>query len=165
MRVLAILLISALPFGLNAQNKYLGNWNNYWGCELSINEDSTFKFSWHFDLSGSWTAGTWKTENDTIFFKVVLVYDTLRYFDSKRNIQVDSTILSLDDKAEVIPNALPNFLSSGGQNIYPMSDKLFYRNNKLYVIDKNGELIKSKMRNSMYPKHKPLPRWYIKTKQ
>jgi len=85
---------------------------------MDINPDATFKYSWHFDLQGSWTKGTWRVNNDTVYFHMIPIYDTIRY-KGRDNRMVDSLILSVDEKSGQITMQDAGVLYSGGQNIKP----------------------------------------------
>jgi len=73
---------------LNAQNKVAGHYSNYFGGSLNIAPDSTFKYSWHFDLQGSWTKGKWRITKDTVYFDMIPVYDTVSYATKTRRLAI-----------------------------------------------------------------------------
>ncbi|HVU57551.1 MAG TPA: hypothetical protein VHD83_20955 [Puia sp.] len=143
---------------LNAQSEVAGHYRNYFGESMNIRTDSTFKYSWHFDLQGSWTNGEWRKTKDTIYFTMIPVYDTVRQTLKNGEIR-DSLILSIDEKPERITVDL-NVLYSGGQNIQPYPTKLLYRKNRLYEIDKNGKPY-TKWRRGFWNKKK-WPPWFIR---
>jgi hypothetical protein len=141
--------------------KLIGQYRDNFGSAIEIKADSTFHYSWAFDLSASWSQGTWSIKNDTIYFKMIPVYDTLRY---KNNVgkTVDSLVLAGDEHPKLITrmdNAI-DMLSSGGQNRSQYPAKLFFRNERLYEIDQNGKLIKQKLRG-FWSNTKWVP-WYFK---
>ncbi|MGN6181492.1 MAG: hypothetical protein ACTHNW_20080 [Mucilaginibacter sp.] len=141
-------------------SKLAGKYRSYFGRKIEIRDDSTFYFSWHFDLESSWSQGKWTVRNDTVYFKTVSVYDTLRYKNNNGHI-VDSLILSETSTPKVITSPIVSQVLSGfGQNRYPCPNMLFYKNGKLFSIDKNGNLIKKKIRG-LGSKKKWIP-WYFK---
>ena len=161
MKILAIILLSTIVFSLNAQSKVSGIYYQSFGSELEVKEDSSFLYKWRFDLSSSWTKGKWKINNDTIYFTKILVLDTLKYRPAN-GIGIDSLVLSLDENPESITNEeyISYQLTSGGQNRPSMPEKLFYRNDRLYSINKKGELIKKKVEG--FGTKKMYVPWYIK---
>jgi hypothetical protein len=145
---------------LNAQSIVAGHYRNYFGGSLNIVPDSTFKYSWHFDLQGSWTNGKWRMIKDTVYFTMIPVYDTITHAIKNGEI-VDSLVLSLDEIPKRTTINL-NVLYSGGQNIQPYPTKLLYRKNRLYEIDKHGKLDK-KWGKNLWSKRK-WPPWFTKIK-
>jgi hypothetical protein len=86
-----IFLIAAVLFFIseaNAQSKYVGHYRDFGGHSIDINTDSTFEFTWRFDLQGSWTKGKWSVHKDTIYFTMIPVYDTLIYTDSASGMHI-----------------------------------------------------------------------------
>ena len=65
------------------QSKILGTYANNFGDAIEIRSDSTFMYKYEFDLISSWSIGKWKTDNDTIFFEIKSIMDTLRIRNSK----------------------------------------------------------------------------------
>lgn len=146
--ILLFLFRSSIVFG---QNRYIGEWNDYFGDSFDIKSDSTFKFVWRFDLIGQWANGTWTINNDTIYFKFVPVYDTIKYSNSF------ALELSDDETPSVsVPTHIAK-LSSGGQDTARMPKSLFYYDDKLFTLNKNGKLIKKKHRGW----HGKWHLWYI----
>ena len=160
MRVLTITLLLTFPFSLFAQDKIVGRYRNYFGSRIQLKADSTFKYTWHFDMSGSWTKGTWFIKNDTVYFHMIPMYDTLSY-STPQGLNVDSLILSTDEKAERFTQEqyAGMGLSSGGQNRMTYPVKMFYKDERLYNI-KNQKLVKKKQRG-FWSKQKYIP-WYFK---
>jgi hypothetical protein len=155
--IYVILFFSSIV--LNAQNKVIGFYADYFGRKIELKEDSTFEFTQHFDLYGSWTHGSWSIMKDTIHFKMISIYDTAQNIDAN-GIYKDTLILSLDRKPERIRLPDPSVLNAGGQNYYSSPTKLYYRKNKLYNVTENGKLAKKKIKGfwtkNMYPP------WFIK---
>ena len=133
--IISILLL----FLINAQNEKIeGEYCNHFGSHLKIYSNRTFLYKWNFDMTSSWSKGNWKMKNDTIYFEVIPVYDTLRISNLK-----DTLLLSMDEKPELITEkngSITQFLSSGGQNRYKISTKLYFDGEKLIEIKKNGKL-------------------------
>ncbi len=134
------------------QNHYIGEWNDYFGNSFDIKPDSSFKYLWIFDSSSRWANGTWKINNDTIYFIFIPVYDTI--IDGK-NIVLK---LSEDDKSTVFTFKDLIQLSSGVQDTALMPKKLFYRQNKLFVINAEGKLSRKKRKGFKGKWHS----WYIR---
>ncbi len=153
-------VIETYEANTSGRTKLTGKWLNYWGCNLSINPDSTFKFLWRFDMSASWTVGTWTTRGDTLILNKKIIWDTLRYLDTTRNQRVDSAILSLNDSSEIITHPLPAILSSGNQDYIKNPSILIFKNAKLYTLTKTGKIDKTKMRDNFRHNHK-FPLWYV----
>lgn len=143
-----------------AQNKIPGKYRDNFGCSIILNSDSTFNFKWRFDLAVSWSKGTWTVINDTVFFTITPVFDTLRYLKNKSTI--DSLVFSLDTIPEIITmeDYAMTKITSGGQNDFIMPDKLYFKNDRLYSINKKGKLITKRVEAFMI--HKKVVPWYIK---
>ena len=161
MKILTITILLTLPFGLPAQDKIVGRYRDYFGSHIQLNADNTFKYTWHFDMSGGWTKGTWAFKNDTVYFHMLPTYDTLSYIRAT-GLTVDSLILSTDEIPErfKLEQYTQMGLSSGGQNRIPYPEKLFYKNGKLYGI-KDKKLIKKKQKE--FWTGKKFPPWFFKS--
>ena len=66
-----LLSLQASPQGIS------GKYFNYSGCKLDLLTDSSYSFSYHFDLSSSWSIGKWTISKDTLLLKNIPIYDTL----------------------------------------------------------------------------------------
>jgi len=156
-RLLSIILI-ILPLGVYNQNAIPGIYGNNFGEELRLNADSTFNYTWRFDLSSSWTNGKWKANNDTVYLMAVLVFDTLRCIGDK-----DSLVLSNDYQSKEISKSdyAISQISTGGQDRHIFSKKYYYNKNRLIEIDCNGKLNTKKRSYLSNKKYNP---WYIKKK-
>jgi hypothetical protein len=145
-KILTTLFLLTLSFVLFAQNKIAGHYGNHFGNQIQLNDDSTFKYTWHFDLSGGWAKGTWSINNDTIYFNMLPIYDTLSYINNDGSAD-DRLVLAVHEKAErLTPYQYVNRgISSGMQDLQACPDKLFFKHQKLYKI-KNGKLVKKKIR-------------------
>jgi hypothetical protein len=161
MKILATIFLLTVSFGLFAQDKILGHYRDYFGSSLQLNADSTFKYTWHFDLSASWTKGTWTVKKDTVYFRIVPTYDTISSIDNK-NTAIDKLILSDDEISERLTHQqwIGRGLSSGGQNKMPYPEKLFYKKERLYGV-KDGRLYKKKNRGIWSKKY--FPPWFFKS--
>jgi hypothetical protein len=72
-------LILFILLFINIEQKNIeGEYYNHFGSNLKINSDKTFLYTWSFDLASSWSKGKWEIKNDTIYFQIIPVYDTLR---------------------------------------------------------------------------------------
>lgn len=161
MRILLITLLLTISLNLFAQDRVAGRYRNYFGSRIQLNVDSTFKYTWHFDLSGSWTKGTWSLKNDTVYFRMIPTYDTVRCKNNDGTF-ADKLILSADEISEKMTSDeyVGMGLSSGGQNIQPYPDKLFFKRQKLFEV-KNGKLVKKKIKG-FWTKKKWRP-WFFKS--
>ena len=141
-----------ISLDLFAQDKILGRYRDYFGSRIQLNSDNTFKYTSNFDMSSSWTKGTWTIMNDTVFLHMVPTYDTLRQ-TNKYGLAIDTLLLSPDELSERLTQTqLPGDLSvsngqiiyaqlsAGGQNRMDYPDKLVSKKGRLYRI-KNGKLI------------------------
>ena len=140
----------------------IGKYHDYFGSKLHLDSDSTFTYTWNFDLSSSWSKGKWSVLNDTVYLNYVPIYDSVTYFDSTLNRQVDTLILSSDINSERISlnEFIGNVISGGGQNRKPCPNKLYYMRNRLYAIGWNGKLEKKRVFSTLrQKKYKP---YYIK---
>jgi hypothetical protein len=144
MKTLIIAFLLSIPFCLFAQDKIAGNYRDHFSSRIQLNSDSTFKFTFRFDLLGSWTKGTWRLQDDTVYFDMVLAYDTISYRKSN-NLTNDSLILSIDEIPErLTPEQYTAMgLYSSGQNLIPHPNKLVCKNGRLYRV-KNGKLVVKK---------------------
>jgi hypothetical protein len=161
MKILTFAFLLSLPIALFAQDKIVGRYRDYFGSRLQLNADNTFKYTWHFDMVGSWTNGTWALKGDTVYFYMVPTYDTLK-FATVSNMTVDSLILSTDEIPERFTQEqyAAMLLSSGGQNRMDYPDKLLFRKGKLYKIQ-NGRLIVKKQKG--IGSSKKWDPWYFKS--
>ena len=66
-----LLSLQASPQGIS------GKYFNYSGCKLDLLTNSSYSFSYHFDLSSSWSIGKWTISKDTLLLKIIPIYDTL----------------------------------------------------------------------------------------
>ena len=115
----SLLLIWIISWNsLSAQHKIPGHFENFDGSAIDLCPDSTFYFSWHFDMMGSWTKGSWSCDRETIVLTMIPIYDTVTYTTDNKG-STDSIMLSLDTIPERKSSELSNVLYSGGQNMHP----------------------------------------------
>ncbi len=153
----------ALTFSAYSQGNIIGVYYNSFGSEIEMKSDSTFHYTWRFDLSYSCSSGYWRVKNDTVYFDIIVVYDTLKYYNENRDLHIDTLVKSVDCKSSIITSELDwavEKLTSGGQNEFKMPPKLFYNRNRLYHIDSTGKLIKRK-RKGFWTGKKYRP-WYLR---
>jgi hypothetical protein len=152
-------LLILFLFLINVQHGNVeGEYYNSFGSKLKINTDSTFLYNWSFDTASSWSEGKWRLKNDTIYFEIIPVFDTLRI-----NHQKDTLLLSVNQKPELITDpsiTIFESLSSGGQNKTKMSSKLYFDGEKLIEIKKNGKLDNRKLK--AFWQNEKYNTWFIK---
>lgn len=161
---LIFVLFTTIVFAQSKSKTTIGvNYRNYWGGELQLKPDSSFKYTWRFDLELSWNTGKWTIKNDTIYLRTILVYDTLRYVNVNGKV-IDTFILAeCETPAVITKNDLdhPMALSTGGQNRQTPPKKLYYFHDKLFEIDTNGKLIKKKI-PGFWNNKKKWGTWYFR---
>ena len=161
MKILTIILLLTLSLDLLAQDKIVGRYRNYFGSRIQLNVDNTFKYTWNFDMAGSWTKGTWTLSCDTVYFHMVPTYDTLMQTSTNGRTS-DTFILSTDEVSNRITQEqyAGIVLSSGGQNRTSYPEQLVFKRKKLYEV-KNGKLVKKKNKG-FWTKKKWSP-WFFKS--
>jgi hypothetical protein len=144
------------------QDKIIGKYKDNFGSEFLFNSDSTYEFNNTYHNTGFWSKGKWKVKNDTIFLKAIPIYDTLRISGKK-----DSLILSRTKTPKLI------LASSVGKIIWPESSseqdlhngKLFFRDDKLYKIDREGKLITAKKTHSFSRSIEKFDPWFTRIEE
>jgi hypothetical protein len=161
MKSITIALLLSLSLSLFAQDKIIGSYRDNFGNRILLNSDNTFKYNWNFDLSASWTKGTWTLVKDTIYFHMVPTYDTLSETSAFGN-TYDTLILSTDETPERLTQTelAAMGLSSGGQNLRNSPQKLVFRKGRLYKIQE-GKLV-TKKQKGFWTSKKWVP-WYFKS--
>lgn len=161
MKILTIAFLLLYTTESFAQDNIPGRYHNYFGCRLHLNPDSTFKYTWHLDTQSGWTKGTWSQKKDTIYFRMVPTYDTVRLTKPGERI-VDSLLISSDEISERLTMAgfSDTVLWSGGQNRSGYPTKLVWKKGRLYNIQ-NGRLV-TKRQKGFWTKKKWIP-WYVKS--
>jgi hypothetical protein len=161
MKILTIAFLLSLSLCLTAQDNVIGRYRDYFGNRIQLNADNTFKYTWNFDMSASWTKGVWTLKNDTVFFRMVAIFDTLSHVNSN-NFTIDTLILSDDEISERI-TAIQSAgigLSSGGQNRMTYPDKLLFKKGRLFKIQ-NGSIVVKKQK--VFWTSSKWPPWYYKS--
>lgn len=154
MRLITLLLLTLIYTSVSGQ-RLTGKYNTYYGCSLELRADSTFKHDWHFDLASSWAVGQWTVSNGIVYLNFKSVYDTL-----VRENKPDSLVLSADEKSNKIDQTefLSYLLSSGRQlprNDNGLTNRLAIKRNRLYLVDKDWQLMKKKESNIGTKKKRP----------
>jgi hypothetical protein len=155
---LFLFFIQYTAFSQDIKQEIAGIYTDSFGSSVELRKNLTFRYLWSFDLASSWTNGTWIIVNDTIFLKKIIFYDTLITDDNKVSI-----IISDDNQRDKFyqSNMLTfGAFSSGGQDRNPPPMKLYFNDEKLYRIDKNGKLLKKRVKG--FWTQKKVPSWYRK---
>jgi hypothetical protein len=137
--IIFIILFSAICRGQSVVGKY----SNCFGESFYLKEDSTFEFTWFFDLASSWTNGRWQISNDTIYIKPKIIFDTLEIKNTD-GIIVDTLVVSSGPIGSKIDSIeyISSFIGGGGQNWRIPPSKLYFKNKKLYLVMDNGKINK-----------------------
>jgi hypothetical protein len=173
MNRLFVIVFLIFSTNLLAQRKIVGRYRNHFGDRIELYSDSTFKYTWSFDLQYSWTRGSWTIKKDTVFFHMVPVYDTLSYVKAN-GLLSDKLILSVDEQPERIIKSnnvalqkvekadfVAILQNTGGQNYQTYPTKLYFKKGRLYNIYQ-GSLVKKKVRG-IWTRKKWRP-WYFKSR-
>jgi hypothetical protein len=90
------------------------------------------------------------------------VLDTLRKYDKNDSVLIDSLFLSIDQIVEVKSNQeyLEGLFIAGGQGFQKPPSKLYFKNEKLYLMKDSGRIDRSKKKS--FWSRKRYPRWYFK---
>ena len=174
MRVKVLFLLCLLSYFQAYPQDISAKYYNYFGCKLELLSDSSYSFSYHFDLSDSWSIGKWTISGDTLILTNTPIYDTLIAIDTIWTSQTpkiysirakEELVLSSDDKSGKISiiESLTNSISGGGQNRLMPPNKLIIKNGKLYQLDKKGRLDRKKVEGIL--SKKKYKTYYIKEKQ
>lgn len=137
-----ILLIFFLFFNkANGQKTITGDYYHAPRTKLKLKEDSTFMYTWGYHMSSGWCSGKWRANNDTIYLKVIPVYDTVKIELTMQSGTTESLVLSPDTVSEAISlqQNFNNLKSSRSQTINNCPGKLFYKKKKLFYISKKGK--------------------------
>ncbi len=154
-------LLIGIVIALFGGNRYEGTYADAFGSQIELRQNGTFKYSWHFDLAGSWTTGKWTMKNDTLRLHIVPVYDTLAKYNPDKTFAKDTLVLSADEIANRCTEQahVMTLLSSGGQN-RQLPDTIFYLKRDRLIVIKDGRLQTKKVKGfSTNKKYKP---WYVK---
>jgi hypothetical protein len=151
------LIILIFQCHLTSGQNLIGSYKDYFGHRIQFQEDSTFLYEWRFDLVKTWATGNWKISNDTIYLNFITVYDTL-----KRENKSDTLVISIDN----LPNSISeqefaiNSIISGGQKSDGITERLYIKGKRLYLVSKNGHLNKGKFKGLV--DNKKYPTYYYK---
>jgi hypothetical protein len=109
----------------------------YWAYCLTLNNDSTFNYEYHFDLMTDLAKGKFHFINDTIFFKydTITVYDTTGYSILGNNKIYDVKLIKT---VSLTP------IKSAGFESGPKPTKLYFKKDRLYYLDSTNKLIRKK---------------------
>lgn len=160
MKTLLIFLISTI--GFCTFHKVVGEYQTH-GSTIKLKADYTYEYKWSAHMIGGWSKGNWTMKNDTIYFEPILVYDTLR-----RVGQQDSLLLSGSNGATLIVADAENewyYPKRVGEQTTNIPKKYFYKNDKLYVVQKNGKLDLKKQQDSFWINSPFYDPWYEKVKK
>jgi hypothetical protein len=151
MRLTTILLLTIINISVSGQG-LTGKYNAYYGHSLQLKDDSTFRYEWHFDLASSWAIGQWTVSNKTVQLNFKDIYDTLTRKDKS-----DSLVLSADERSNKIENVefLSYQISGGRQAQNPITNRLAIRGKRLYLMDKDGRVLKTKTSGIWTKKKRP----------
>lgn len=140
MRLTTILILTSIYITASGQ-RLTGKYHAYYGHSLELKSDSTFKHEWKFDLASTWATGQWSVSNSTIHLKFKNIYDTLRRTDKP-----DSLVISIDEKSSRIAGDeyAVSLISSGGQRHDNVPNKLAIRGKRLYLMDSNDRLLRTR---------------------
>ena len=154
----AIILLTNLAVA-KAQKEYAGSYTQAFQT-LIIKNDSTFRYSYRTHIRTSWNVGTWRVNNDTIYFKVVPVMDTLYYTNASKVKLWYELVLSDDDKNDVSTTIIikPND-KFNLQTINSGPTLLYFKRNKLFYIIQ-GKLLLGKTQH--YLLRRKLKNWFVK---
>ncbi len=162
MKILSFIFFLFILFSSDSEDKFTGEYKNYFGSKIIINSDSSYNYTWRFGLTYSWINGKWTKIGDTILLAPVLIYDSLSYYDTLRNENIDTLVLSRDKHSTSISIEKHNgdFAISDCQNCYGSPRRLLYRNNRLYDINRDGS-ISDKEKTGLISNEK-FPTYYFK---
>jgi hypothetical protein len=151
------LFLLIIPVSSFSQSKVIGCYEDYFGYQVQLNADMTFKFTWRFDLSSSWTKGKWTMNKDTVYFHATPIYDTVVSILNDGFV-IDTLFLSEDETSERMTQEQlfrsGYGLSSGGQDNNRFPEKLFYKKERLYNI-KGKRLVKKNQKGWSQKKYPP----------
>lgn len=142
MKALFLILLT-FSFLASSGQDLQGKYKDYFGHSLELNNDSTFKFEWRFDLIYNWAIGKWSIKGEVLTFNFITVYDTL-----KRASKPDSLVLSSGTTSNSIDESqfAESQLILGGQFKDRFPNKLKRKGKKLYLINFKGNISRSKQR-------------------
>jgi hypothetical protein len=145
-----------LPLNCSSQS-ICGKYGNPFGESLLLIENNRFEFDWRFDLSGSWSTGTWIFRNDTVYLNLISIFDTLKIYNDEGSLIKDTLVLSMDEIPSTISieEHIISQISGGGQNRRLPPAKLILKKNRLYFLLENGKLDRRRIKGILsHKKHK-----------
>lgn len=128
---------------------YNGIYNDGHGSKIELRSDSTFLYTYRFDMISSWSSGKWSVKNDTIFFTMKSVYDTVKVYNKNGAIthydkaKADAPI----PKMQVRHDGVVIESTGRWQNYLPNPPKLYLEKGRLYNVDSKGNPIRKKIFN------------------
>ena len=134
MKTLIILCSFLIALNGNCQKHEI--FYNKPGVELRLNDDSSFVFSYFWDVS-FWAVGQYVIKKDTLYFHFEKVYDTIVFYDNEKRITETKIIISCNGSRNI--NIYPNEvydLDCKNQNDDFFPDRLLKKGKKLKYIDK-----------------------------
>ena len=166
MKVFFVIFLTFI-FTATSGQELEGKYEDFFGHELELNNDSTFKLEWRFDLVYNWAIGNWSTSDKVISLNIVDVYDTLI-----RTGEPDSLVLSIDPISNSI-NAeqfAESQLIFGGQYKDRFPTELKMKGERLYLIDDKGNIRRTKIKGIWPQKrllfgYKKWPTYYRRTNE
>lgn len=162
MRILLIVTFLISGLQVNARKNIPGFYQDHFGSSLQLYKDSTFTYRYRFDLISSWNKGKWTVKNNTIYFQIVPVLDTVIFKDENNRIINQTVVQSVDENANLISAEEYIKTRSNTPEKYPREIplKLLFRKNKLYNLNKDGKPIKKKYKG--FGTRKKYGSWYVK---
>ena len=166
MKVFFVILLTFI-FTVASGQEIAGKYEDFFGHDLELKNDSTFKFEWRFDLVYNWAIGNWSISNKVISLNIVDVYDTL-----VRTGEPDSLVLSIDPIFNSI-NAeqyAESQLISGGQYRDRFPTELKKKGERLYLIDQKYNIRRTRNKGIWPQKrlffgYKKWPTYYRRTNE
>lgn len=158
-----ILVILLLFTSFKSEEYIIGKYNDFLGNSIELKSDSTYYFSFRFDLNYSWTSGTYSVKNDTVFLKAITVFDTIM---PNNNIYTPYTLVRSVDEISEVMNQKEYDLSlntNAQQNLYDSPTKLYKKKNRLYLVYGKGEVLKNKQKK--FGTRKKYPPYYKKVEE
>jgi hypothetical protein len=122
------------------------------GYTLTLNKDSTFSFDYEFKrgtvICQDWATGRWTASGRIVNLTFIDVYDTM----SQPN-KPDSLAISFDKKRDKYEGTYElNPLSSGGQHKERFNNKFYKKGERLYFVDQNGRIDRSRRKEILSKK-------------
>lgn len=123
--------------------------DNICKCRIELNKNKTYLYVCSGHLCGtSWSYGSWKRKNDTLYFSKKYLYDTIRFMDKDTlipSISIKPKLTVLKRKSAKKEFFLQDIYMEG--NIHPQKyyfifpkSKLVIKDRKLFEIKNNQEL-------------------------